>query len=276
MQLICLRPSQAGVGERTWEYPNPQVSMRIEADRRLKGPQEAKQSFRESSKPEAPSGICFLQKLPDMGTPIRRAPHLPWVPSGYLASFSFVFLKVHWDWMCRCGPNFTSDHKNESFFFPNEREGNRFLRGFLITSVYWITKREFSTRKDGTRNKGESWEDHKASYVLRLVSTPSLASLLESGNLLLHILFLGPKGSLVFLTFMFLAWNDVTLHTLVPIFRVLPKILFVYLFGSFKREIGKTLSKRCSIDKIFNNEITAGPTLALSTAWTPFLLKCLI
>lgn len=112
--------------------------MRIEADRRLKGPQEAKQSFRESSKPEAPSGICFLQKLPDMGTPIRRAPHLPWVPSGYLASFSFVFLKVHWDWMCRCGPNFTSDHKNESFFFPNGREGNRFLRGFLITSVYWI------------------------------------------------------------------------------------------------------------------------------------------
>lgn len=95
---------------------------------------------------------------------------------------------------------------------------------------------------------------------------PSLAHLLESGNLLLHILFLGTKGSLVFLTFMFLAWNDVTLHTLVPIFRVLPKILFVYLFGSFKREIGKTLSKRCSIDKIFNNEITAGPTLALSTA----------
>lgn len=108
--------------------------MRIEADRRLKGPQEAKQSFRESSKPEAPSGICFLQKLPDMGTPIRRAPHLPWVPSGYLASFSFVFLKVHWDWMCRCGPNFTSDHKNESFFFSQWKRREQILKGISTGS----------------------------------------------------------------------------------------------------------------------------------------------
>lgn len=134
-------------------------------------------------------------------------------------------------------PEFYIWPQNESlslfFYFPNGREGNRFLRGFLITTVYCITKREFSTRKEGTRNKGASWEDRKASHARHLVSVPSLASLLEPGNLLLQILFLGPTGSLVFLTFMFLAWNDVTLHTLVPIFRVLPKILFVYLFSSF-------------------------------------------
>lgn len=133
-------------------------------------------------------------------------------------------------------PEITFGHKMSlSLFsyFPNGREGNRFLRGFLITTVYCITKREFSTRKEGTRNKEASWEDRKASHALHLVSVPSLASLLEPGNLFLQISFLGPTGSLVFLTFMFLAWNDVTLHTLVPIFRVLPKILFVYLFSSF-------------------------------------------
>lgn len=144
-----------------------------------------------------------------------------------------MFLKVHWDSICRCGPNFTLGHKMSLFFSPNGREGNRFLRGFLITAVYCITRHEFSTRKDGTRNKGASWEDRKASHVLHLGSMPSRATLLDSGDLLLQILFLGPKGSLVFLTFMYLAWNDITFHTLVPIFRVLPKILFVYLFSSF-------------------------------------------
>ena len=192
-QLICLRTIPVRRWWENMEYPNPQVSVRSEADRRLKGPQGAKQRFRESSKPEAPSGDLLLSEAAWHGDPVRRAPHLPWVQSDCFLQLHVLESALGLD--VQMWTELYNWPQNESLFFPNGREGNRFLRGFLITAIYCITKHEFSTRKDGTRNKGASWEDRKASHVLHLGSMPSQASLLDSGDLLLQILFLGPKGS---------------------------------------------------------------------------------
>lgn len=126
--LFVWGPSQSGVGERTWEYPNPQVSVRSEADCRLKGPQEAKQSFREREfQTWGPLGDLFPSEAAWHGDPIRRTSHLPRVQSDCFLQLHVLESTLGLD--VQMWPELYNWPQNESLFFPQRKRREQILKG---------------------------------------------------------------------------------------------------------------------------------------------------